>query len=142
VDGQKTRVAGGGLWPRSPLSLVLAGLVTLLVLIALIGGFIAFVDAVAGDDDDEASTAQGGRETGQVSRADYGTQWPFTVSSGTLACDNGAVTFETGGKRYAVNPAARNLDLEPIDPIRARDTATGAKKDLSPVVNRGLELCD
>lgn len=81
-------------------------------------------------------------ETRQVSTADFGDGWPLTVESGLLRCRAGAVTFETGGRVYAVNGRAmsdtRNLDI-------GRIWAPGfdtPKKSIGPLLAAGLALCD
>jgi hypothetical protein len=55
-----------------------------------------------------------------VSQNAFGKQWPLTVSAGVLVCDrsSGAVLFETGGERYALNERAQRLGLRPIDSIQ------------------------
>lgn len=81
----------------------------------------------------------GGNEP-QVTRADFGNDWPFTVESGVLACEGtDSVTFRTGGKTYAVSGGTFG---EPIGPIWADDPVAGAgKKDLTPLEDAGLKLC-
>jgi hypothetical protein len=87
----------------------------------------------------------GGDEGGglEVSQADFGKDWPLTVQSGTLNCEGaGAVTFTTDGTTYAVNGLASGMDRWPeIDPIWA-DEPHGLKKNIGPLIDRGLELCD
>ncbi len=86
-----------------------------------------------------------------VSAADLGDSWPFTVSSGILRCEKVVagsltglvVTFESGGKRYAVNGMARTRreGIE-IDEIWAAEPRIpGAKKNVQPLIDRGLRLC-
>jgi hypothetical protein len=69
----------------------------------------------------ETRSAPRFHETGYVSRAEFGDKWPLTVEEGVLRCDPrgalGAVLFETGGRRYAVNGTAKSLGHRPIDPI-------------------------
>ena len=79
----------------------------------------------------------------QVTRADFGDDWPLTVESGMLACEGtDSITFRTGGKTYAVNEAGASSFGEPIGPIWADDPIAGAgKKDLSPLEDAGLKLC-
>lgn len=93
----------------------------------------------------------------QVSRADYGTRWPLTVESGLLRCQMGsAVTFETGGRVYALNGMAETWklgeDIKPIwaagDPIWVRDrNQNGKMVNVGPnfkymvLIADGLELC-
>ncbi|WP_419950532.1 DUF2511 domain-containing protein [Candidatus Palauibacter sp.] len=55
----------------------------------------------------------------EISRADFGETWPFTVGSGMLRCGPGdAVTFTADGTVYAVNGVATTfgsgVDIEPI----------------------------
>jgi Protein of unknown function (DUF2511) len=80
--------------------------------------------------------------TRQVSRADFGEEWPLTIESGLLRCRAGAVTFETGGSVYAVNGLAmnntQNLDIGPIW-VSGVDTP---KKNMSPLIAAGTALCD
>ena|SRR5437660_8134727 len=78
----------------------------------------------------------------QVTRADFGDAWPLTVDGGTLACEGaGAVTFTVGGTTYAVNGmASGNGQWPDIDPIWAKGSDT-PKKDIGPLIDRGLQLC-
>jgi hypothetical protein len=80
--------------------------------------------------------------TEEVSRSDFGSNWPLTVESGTLACEGaGAVTFTTSGTTYAVNGMAQGMDqYAEIDPIWA-DEGGGLKKNIGPLIDRGLSLC-
>jgi hypothetical protein len=80
---------------------------------------------------------------GEVSRSEFGSGWPLTVEAGTLACeDAGAVTFTSDGTTYAVNGPAQAMDRWPdIDAIWA-DAPGGFKKNIGPLVDRGLALCD
>lgn len=82
-----------------------------------------------------------------MSRADFPGSWPLTVESGTLRCVGsggvGDVTFETGGRVYAVNGTAKS---EPgtvdIRPIWADDPqAAGLKKNMAALTDAGLALC-
>jgi Protein of unknown function (DUF2511) len=83
------------------------------------------------------SSSSGNSE--EVSRADLGSDWPLTVDSGTLVCEGaGSVTFTVNGTTYAVNGLAEGAD---IDPIWA-DSGDGLKKNIGPLIDRGLSLCD
>lgn len=102
--------------------------------------------AAGSSDDDDG----GGPAGGEVTRARAaveasGAEWPLTVEDGTIRCENGGqVTFEGGGRKYAVNGTARGqTDLPDIDPIWA-DTGDGLglKKNIGPIIDIGLELCD
>jgi len=89
-------------------------------------------------------------EPGFLSRADFGKRWPLTVEAGVVSCERhsgglGSVIFmDPEGKRYAVNGTAmaHYPQLPEIDRIWAPDpTNPGAKINISPVIDRGLELC-
>ena len=91
-------------------------------------------------------------EPGFLSRADFGKQWPLTVEAGVVSCEPlgantrlGSVIFmDPEGKRYAVNGTAiaHYPGLPVIDHIWAPDPKVpGLKIDISPVIDRGLELC-
>ena len=57
---------------------------------------------------------------------------------------SGAVVFTApSGEEYAVNDVATSRGFKAIDPIRADDAEIeGAKRDLGPLVEAGLELCE
>ncbi|MEX2645451.1 MAG: DUF2511 domain-containing protein [Gaiellaceae bacterium] len=81
-----------------------------------------------------------------VTAVEFGTNWPLTVSEGTLRCSGpGAVTFESGGTVYAVNGTAEGLDMgADIEPIWAYETdplAGGPKKNIGALIEAGLALC-
>ena len=84
---------------------------------------------------------------GAVSRDDFGSDWPLTVASGTLACAGsggvGAATFTTSGKTYALNGIAKGQHAGvDIDPIWAANLGIpGAKKDIGVLINKALTLC-
>lgn len=68
--------------------------------------------------------------------------WPFTVASGLLACEGGAVTFTAGGVEYGVNGTAQDLGYPGPDAIWADDPETpGLKVSISAVIDRGLQEC-
>jgi len=79
----------------------------------------------------------------EIARADFGSDWPLTVAEGTLACEGaGAVTFTAEGTTYAVNGLAAGMDRwADIDPIWA-PAPGGLKKNIGPLIDRGLALCD
>jgi len=82
---------------------------------------------------------------GFLSRADFGKQWPLTVEAGVVSCENYSVIFmDLEGKRYVVNgtATAHYKYLPEIDEIWAPDPKVpGSKINISPVIERGLELC-
>jgi hypothetical protein len=81
-----------------------------------------------------------------VRRADFGQEWPLTVEGGWLSCEaGGAVIFSGGFGSYAVNPLARGLPwvYKDISEILADDPENpGQKKNVNPLLKRGLELCE
>lgn len=74
--------------------------------------------------------------------------WPLTVTEGVVRCQESGgravVTFVTPeGKIYGLNAGADAQGLPRIDPIWRREPdAPGARADLSPVLDRGLRLCE
>ena len=83
----------------------------------------------------------------EVSREEFGAKWPLTVDRGVLSCNGsngtGQVFFTAGGKIYAVNGLARGTKkYPPVDEIWADNPAgPGPKKDIGPIIERGLKLC-
>ena len=79
-----------------------------------------------------------------IARGALGPQWPLTAEIGRLLCEvhDGAVavSFETGGTRYALKSAARELGYPAADPIWA-DRDAGGKKALIPLIDIGRKLC-
>ena len=67
-------------------------------------------------------------------------EWPLTVDSGTLSCDDSAVTFTAGGVVYGVNGLAVTFGAAEIDPIWA-DAEPGPKVNIGPLSALGRELC-
>jgi hypothetical protein len=86
---------------------------------------------------------------GMLRQADFGEKWPLTVAEGQIECRNatksgfGEVVFTANGTTYAVNGIAmqtdRYADIKAI--WRDDPSVQGLKIDISPVLNRGLELC-
>ncbi len=107
--------------------------------------FSAMLVSCAVEDERNRDLSQGEGET-VVRRADFGEDWPLTVAGGWLACEaGGAVTFDARGTTYAVNPLARGLrrTYHDISEILADDPENpGQKKDIYPLLKKGLELCD
>ena len=102
------------------------------------------------------------RDGRTITRAEFGTHWPFTVAEGELRCDGGAVTFNAQGKTYAVNGTAGGLGFARIDPIWKYDDSfaeayaeetgisletvieamgTRLRVDIGPIIDAGLALC-
>lgn len=92
-----------------------------------------------------------------ISADEYGSKWPFTVTSGRLECSGaGDVTFVVDGKTYAVNglamPDRKNANINAIwkadaDSDIAKHMIKQGRPDLipkvsiSPIIDRGLKLC-
>lgn len=90
------------------------------------------------------ATPASGPGWANVAAADFGDRWPLTVSAGTLRCEGSrAVVFETNGRRYAVNgTAASRPGVRPLEEIWAPDPSiAGLRKNISPLLERGLSLC-
>lgn len=78
----------------------------------------------------------------EVSAAEYGDKWPFTVGSGTIRyIEPQKVVFSTStGATYALNGAAQK-EYAAVDPIWLDNPKIpGAKVSLSPFIQLGLEL--
>ncbi len=83
-------------------------------------------------------------DTGEISREEYGENWPFTVDSGRLECWRGpAAVFVADGTVYQLNGVAKQMGHAPIDPIwRDNPAIPGTKISLGPVIQRALKLCN
>jgi len=85
-----------------------------------------------------------------LKQSEYGENWPFSVSEGVLECfPPGIITFQVKDKTYAVNGLANSRNYLKIDdiwrnapPTLEQDTTSTRKMELSPVINKGLELCN
>lgn len=90
----------------------------------------------AGEADDGASAEV------EITRAEFGITWPFTVESGILSCEEGgAVVFTAEGVSYGLNATATGLGYEPIGPIWADAPGPTGKVPITPVMSRGIRLC-
>ena len=78
----------------------------------------------------------------QVTRAQYGDAWPFTVEQGHVDCvPYQKAVFRTRGRTYALNGLARSKYPE-IDPIwRAHPELPGLKVNIGPMIDLALEQC-
>jgi hypothetical protein len=100
---------------------------------------LLFVMTACSQGDDTAAASEE-----RVAQAEFGDDWPLTVSEGTLRCEASKVTFEADGTVYAVNGTARADDsYSDIDSIWADDpSGLGLKKNIGPLIDRGLLLCN
>lgn len=91
-------------------------------------------------------------DTQEVSRADFGDDWPLTVEEGVLVCSREGsrviVTFLVTGstREYALNASAEGQGFPPINPIWADDplyasSGAGIKIAITPLRSRALALC-
>ena len=76
----------------------------------------------------------------------FGKHWPLTVEAGVVSCEPpySVIFMDPEGTRYAVNGQAMTSypELPRIDRIWAPDPEDPVLKiDISPVLDRGLELC-
>ena len=102
----------------------------------------------------------------KVSQEDFGDEWPFTVSDGTLKCWPGLTagtlaeaglgwyTFEHGGTTYSLNSVLLGTvngfhgwsDIQPIWKHDTRTTTPGApapyiRMDISEMVRLAMKQC-
>ena len=68
---------------------------------------------------------------------DLGHEWPFTVGTGTIVCDAGALSFRAGGTTYALSQGAGTRGYANINAVRRRqgsgppsDPVSGVTQDL------------
>lgn len=110
----------------------------------------AVVGVSACGSDGSSNTGASDAPAKTVSKADVPKgAWPLTVDKGTVNCEGtegaGVVTFEApDGTVYAVNGTAKTQqpDLPEIEEIWRKDPdVPGARINLSPVIDKGLELC-
>jgi hypothetical protein len=100
------------------------------------------------------STPQPNLPPGQlrVTKQELGEAWPLTVDEGILSCSGssrfGEVVLIVQGKKYAVNGVAMGQKINgknayaDISEIQAKDPRIpGIKKSVSPLIDRGLKLC-
>ncbi len=85
-------------------------------------------------------------DRGYVTQSEFGEDWPFSVSAGTLVCYPSGdgrqfVTFDIGdGIEYGINGQARDFGFPDID-----EAVLPSYPDLSglgPIIAKGLELCE
>lgn len=78
--------------------------------------------------------------TRKVSRAEYGSAWPFAVDDGKLDCVTpGQVIFRSGGKVYALNGTAEATQKYlPLAAILRSGTGVSPSR----LVDDGLRLCN
>ena len=72
-----------------------------------------------------------------LTQSDLGHEWPFTVGTGTIVCDAGALSFRAGGTTYALSQGAGTRGYVNINAVRRRqgsgppsDPVSGVTQDL------------
>jgi hypothetical protein len=115
--------------------------------------FLVVVSAAAMAAAQVSTAATTGGGSRRITKAQFGTNWPLTVLSGTLGCTSppfpGAVTFTTNsGTTYWVNGTAGDSASQHgwrnIRPIWARvrhPLFPGQRKDIGVLIDAGLRLC-
>jgi hypothetical protein len=78
-----------------------------------------------------------------ITAEQYGEDWPFTVSEGTLRCEHtSSIVFITEGRKYAVNGTAMGTGGLDLDPIWAADPkGISPKISIGNIIQTGLALC-
>lgn len=77
----------------------------------------------------------------KVKSSDFGDKWMLTVNEGELKCEGGAISFTANGTAYAVNGTAKAKGYGDISSIWQAGTPPIPKKDISPLIDKGLTLC-
>lgn len=87
-------------------------------------------------------------EPGEVTREEYGEDWPLTVDEAKVRCEGAmAVVVEADGETYALNGVARQAGYPNVDPIwrdhpDVPDGMDPWKVNIGPLIDLGLELCE
>jgi hypothetical protein len=74
-----------------------------------------------------------------ITRSDLGHQWPFTVGTGTIVCDAGALSFRAGGTTYALSQGAGTRGYANINAVRQRQ-GSGPPSDPVSTVTQDLRM--
>lgn len=80
----------------------------------------------------------------EITRSDYGEDWPLTVAQAQLHCNRDAVWVTIEGDDYALNGWAQTLrKLPPLPRSLWRDNPAipGSKIDVGTLIDDGLALC-
>ena len=84
----------------------------------------------------------------EVTKAQYGDAWPFSVDQGTLSCETSvggrlrSAVFKSKEKEYALNVVAEGRGYSSVEPIwRNNPQYPGVKADLAPMVALALQQC-
>ena len=80
----------------------------------------------------------------QITAAEYGRAWPFTVPSGTLTCAGSdyEVWFQASdGKTYALSGSAMMRSLRTPRALALKAQSEPGWREVIPVLSRGMRLC-
>lgn len=83
----------------------------------------------------------------EITRSQFGADWPFTVEKGKVHCYQGRVTFESNGTIYAINGLAMTearhgngwKDVAPI--WLPNPKIPGTKIGIGDIIKKGQSLC-
>lgn len=90
----------------------------------------------------------------KITKQEYGEKWPLTVNEGYISCHNSAIVFECNDKLYPVNGTAKSRydtnskynDISEIwaydDELNRLDGIQKYKKDITPIIEAGLKICE
>lgn len=84
-------------------------------------------------------------ESIHISRANFGDEWSLMVDEGNLRCEEPSriVFTDPAGTEWGVNGMAVTHGYPEIDPIWADNpNISGVKKNIRPLIDRGLALCN
>ncbi|CAI2719135.1 DUF2511 domain-containing protein [Nitrospina watsonii] len=122
------------------------------VLVTLAALFIWFGSSVKPD----GSTAGPAGPNPDISKATFQGDWPFTLKSGKVRCDEGRyLVFESGGTTYALNGVAASREFqimgkgkmyEPLEKIWRPDpnpdfAKAGLKVNVGDVIQHAQKFC-
>ena len=79
----------------------------------------------------------------EVTAAEYGDDWPFTVAAGRVDClPSGSLVFVADGTPYALTGLARAKGYRAVDPIwRDNPRIQGTKVPLQPITAAAEATC-
>jgi hypothetical protein len=95
----------------------------------------------------------------EITEADFGNEWPFTVDKGILVCvqyeeieglnpeSMRGIIFTVGSTQYAINGTATSraeeLGYQSVIDIVKPDTLIGGtyKMSIGPIIEEGLKIC-
>jgi hypothetical protein len=83
-----------------------------------------------------------------ISQSDLGHEWPFTVGTGTIVCDGGALSFRAAGTTYALSKGAGTRGFADINTVTRRqgsgppsDPVGSVKQDVRMKIFADVSAC-